>query len=133
MNALTRPGGEVFARLEPGVNVPSIALQVSGPSEWGFECYQAGDMYACMIADMVGSLSGSVTFGLIFGGFILLALYIAGNGEIATVSIMTILLGGILVPALPGTYRTAAYSIMFAGMFVGLWAVVRRYVLEVGT
>lgn len=133
MTAAIQPAGEVFPRLTSGVNVPKIAIQTTGPSTWGFECYGGGDMYACMISDLVAAFSGSVTFGLIFGGFILLSLYVAGNGEIASVSIMTILLGGILVPALPGSYRTVAYSIMFAGMFVGLWAVVRRYVLEVGT
>jgi hypothetical protein len=133
MSALETLAEAVPRGVDPRSYVSSMPLQVDGPDTWGFECYAGGDMYSCMIGDMVGAFSGSVTFGLIFGGFIILAYYLAGDGEIATVAIVTILFGGILIPALPGTYRTVAYSIMFAGMFVGLWAVTRRYVLEVGT
>jgi len=126
--------GEVFAALPPRGYVWKTTLQVVGPSEWGFECYQnTGDMYACMISDLTTATSGEITFGLLVGGAVLLALYLAGDGEVATVSIMTILFGGILIPALPGGYRTIAYSIMFMGMFVGVFALARRYVLEVGT
>ena len=99
----------------------------------GIACYETGSMYACMIGDIAAAAGGAVNLGLLVGGVLMVAFYIAGDGELATPAILTVLLSGIMLPALPGTYRTIAYSMMFLAVFIGGFGVARRYILQVGT
>jgi len=99
----------------------------------GISCYQSGSMWSCVAQDLASAAGGEVTFGLLVGGVLLLAFYIAGDGEIATPSVLAILLVGILLPVLPGSVRQMATGLMLMGVVGGLFALARRYVLQVGT
>lgn len=99
----------------------------------GLQCYQSGSMWVCLVQDLAGAFGGELNFGLVVGGLVLLAYYIAGDGEIATPAVLTILLSGLLIPALPGGVRNVATGLMLIGIVGGAWAVARRYTLQVGT
>jgi hypothetical protein len=97
------------------------------------QCYSTGDMWACMVADLAAATGGELNFGLVVGGMLMLAMYIAGDGEIATPAVLMLLLGGILTPILPGGVRQVATGLMLMAVVGGAFVVARRYVLQVGT
>jgi len=98
-----------------------------------FACYQDGGMLSCMIDDMGAAFGGPTAFGLIVGGAIILALYVASDFDPAAPTVGTILIGGMLIPALPPGFQSIGLSIMALGAIMGLFVAARRYVLQVGT
>ena len=91
-----------------------------------------GDGYQCMIEALVTATGGEVAFGFLIGGFTILILYVASSYHPAPPAVGTLLLGGILVPALPAQYRATAQVVMLMGFIAGVFVMLRRYSLEVG-
>ena len=98
-----------------------------------FACYRGGGMLECAIGDMGAAFGGPTAFGLIAGGALILSLYVASDFDIAAPTVGTILIGGMLIPALPAGFQSIGLSIMALGAIVGLFVAARRYVLQVGT
>lgn len=97
------------------------------------DCYEAGNgMFQCALGDIVAPF-GDAVFGLIAGGAILLGLYYAGDGSLATPTVVLILLGGILIPMLAAGYGGLAMTLTVIGIAAGFWGLFRRYILTPGT
>lgn len=65
--------------------------------------------------------------GLLLGGTLLTSLYIAGDGDIVVPSVVTILLGAVLVPVLPPQFVTLAYTVTAIGITVAVFAMWSRF------
>lgn len=80
-------------------------------------CYTDGlNWLQCGLDQLTVSAGGEGMFGLLVGGVLLLAFYMVSGGRLATASTLTVLIGGILVPALPAAYQGIAMAIMFLGL-----------------
>lgn len=103
------------------------------------ECYtngsnpQEADLYGCMVGDIGAAFGGPEVFGLFAGAAVLLALYIAADFDPAAPTVGTILIGGMLIPALPAQYSTIGLTMMMLGAVIGIFVAAQRYILEVGT
>jgi predicted benzoate:H+ symporter BenE len=90
------------------------------------------DGFQCMLDSMVGAFGGEAVMGFVVGGMLILSLYIGSSYHPAPPSIGTMLLGGILVPVLPPQHQTTAQVVMLMGFILGVFVLLRRYVMEVG-
>jgi hypothetical protein len=96
-------------------------------------CLQnTGDGAQCMFDALAASAGGQATFTFIVGGALLLALFLGSDYEPAPVAGAVVLLGGLLVSGLPGQYQGIAQTVVLLGLFAGVWAVGKRYFLQVG-
>lgn len=91
-----------------------------------------GDWFACMF-DPVTATTGETGFGLLVGATLIMALYLAGDGSMATPSVAIILFAGVMVPVLPGAYVGVAQGVAIIGVFAALLAVGQKYVLSPST
>jgi hypothetical protein len=99
------------------------------------ECYaqgSEGNLLQCILDDLTLAVGGEAVFGLLVGSVSILALYIAGNGDAATPTVATILLGAVAVPVLPPQFRGAAYAVLVVGVAFGMFAAAGRWVLRGG-
>jgi hypothetical protein len=110
-----------------------VPLQEIPTNPWG-GCYTggegSGDLIQCTFGDLGGAYGGDAVFGVVVSSFIVLAFYIAGNGDLATPTVLLILLGGVAAPLLPAQYIQAAQTIVVVGIATGLVSIGRRYVLS---
>ena len=103
------------------------------------DCYTTGDdpesadLYQCMVSDTAAAFGTPEMMALVFGFGIILALYIASDFDPAAPTIGTILIGSMLIPALPAEYSSVGLILMMMGGVIGLFVAAQRYVLEVGT
>jgi hypothetical protein len=88
------------------------------------------DMLQAALDDLVAAAGGEAIFGVLIGGTLILSLWIAGDGDLATPSVITVLLGAIMFPLLPGTYLGIARVITFIGLTAATLAAVEKYYLE---
>jgi len=65
-------------------------------------------------------------------GTLLTSLYIAGDETVAVPSIVTILLGAVMVPVLPPQYVGFAYTVVVLGIVVAIFAVWTRFTHQGG-
>lgn len=106
----------------------SWILQISqacSSSDWA-----SGDWFRCTFEPAVQT-AGEPTVGMLLGGTIVFAMYLAGGG-LAAPSVITILLAAALVPLLPGGLVGIAAGVAFIGLVGTLIGVGRRYVLPQG-
>lgn len=122
MTALLPP---LFDAATPGVDV--VVGQSAGP----LECYvdSSSDMLGCAITEYTGTV-GEALFGLIIGGILLLSLYVAADGDLVVPAVVTTLVGGGLIPLLPGSYQGIAIVIMFLGLIGSVFAVGVKYATQ---
>lgn len=92
--------------------------------------YQDGQMLEAALTDLAGAVGGQEMFGLIGGGTLMLVLYLASDGGMATPAVVMTLVGGLLISTLPPGYQTMAQVVIFLGLAAGVWAVLRKYALE---
>lgn len=93
----------------------------------------AGGFLDASVSDLVAALGGWGLFGLLIGGAILYASWEASpDRSLALPSALTVLLGGIMIPVLPGNYQQLAMPIIIVGLAAGFVAVGQRYVLRGG-
>ncbi|CAI49749.1 uncharacterized protein NP_7040A (plasmid) [Natronomonas pharaonis DSM 2160] len=91
-----------------------------------------GDLVECVTTDLSAAAGGTTMMGLLIGGTLLLSLYIAGDGDPAVPTVVTILVGGTLVPMLPPHLTPFAYSIVVLGIAFGGMAAAQRWLLRGG-
>lgn len=92
----------------------------------------SGDGWECMISAWVDAFATDALLGLVIGGMLVLAFYIASGYHPAPPAIGTMAIGGALIPILPPQYRGMAQVVMLLGFIVGVFVALRRYSLEVG-
>jgi hypothetical protein len=76
------------------------------------------------------NLLGEFFLGVVFGGTIVLSMYIAGRGDLAPPTTVAMLMTPIAMPFLPGWATGIIWGLVFLGLTSALMAVARRYVLE---
>jgi hypothetical protein len=91
-----------------------------------------GDWHFCLFSPVV-DLVGEPTFGLIVGAGLWAALYLASGGESSTPTVVVMLLGTIMFPALPAQFTGVAWSILVLGAAAALLQVLQRYLLDPST
>lgn len=91
------------------------------------------DLARCMFRDFANAFGGEPTFGVFVGGVVMISLWIASPRQsIAAPAALTILLGSLLFPVLPGSYQEFAWTFIVIGLAAALLSVARRYVLDPG-
>lgn len=92
-------------------------------------CWEQGnDLMGCAAQSLVEPF-GIALFGLLVAGGMILGIWFAGDGDLATPAVLAILLGGIFLPVLSGGYVRIAQMFMFLGLVAALLAVARKYVM----
>lgn len=103
------------------------------PLQTNISCLnETSDGYSCMLDAYTGAAGGEAMFTLIVGGFVLLVFYVGSDYHPGPVSVATLLLGGILIPALPPQYGSVGGTVVLLGFILGVWAIIRTFFLEVG-
>jgi len=97
------------------------------------QCLQnSGDGAQCLFDALASAGGGQATFTLLVGGGLLLGLFLGSDYEPAPVAAAVVLLGGLLVGGLPGQYQGMAQTVVLLGLLAGVWALGKRYFLQVG-
>lgn len=99
-----------------------VLLQACEPSEF------LSDAMGCTFGPVTG-LIGEGMFGLMLSGVLLLAFYIAGNRGLAGPSVLLILISGMAIPILPGSYAGIAWTMAFVGVAAGIVSIGSRRML----
>lgn len=93
---------------------------------------ESTEMTDCLVEGAFGAGPAPELMGLIMAGTLLTSLYIAGDGTVAVPSIVTILLGALMVPVLPAQYVGFAYTVVVLGIVVAIFAVWTRFTHQGG-
>jgi hypothetical protein len=88
-----------------------------------------GEWHSCMIDPVVG-VTGVALFGLLVGSAMWISLYFAGGGDTSTPTAVTILVGSVLFPILPGGMVGIAYGALTIGVSAAFFQVLQKYVLN---
>jgi len=104
---------------------PSVAN-----SDLGCFVDQSTPMTDCLVDGAFGAGPAPSLMGLLMGGTLLMSLYIAGDGDLIVPSVVTILLGGAMVPVLPPQFVPLAYSFLVLGVAATIFGVWIRYTEE---
>lgn len=99
----------------------------------GGSCYFGGDALSCLINQWVVAFGGPNVFGLLTGSLLFIAFYIASDGSISVPAVALLLVGTVLIPALPAQYSAIATTVVFIGLAAAVFAVMQRYVLNPST
>lgn len=91
-----------------------------------------GDLLEAVLTDLTAATGGEALFGILAGGAIVLAFYVGGGRDLATPTVLTILLGSVLIPMLPGQYQQLGLSLIIVGIAAGIMAIANRYILRLG-
>ena len=88
----------------------------------------------CVFPGLASAVGGSdALFGLFLGAGILVPMWVADDeGRLGPPAVLLILLGGSLLPMLPGNMRGAAWTVIILGVAAAIAVVANRYVLDVG-
>ena len=84
-----------------------------------------GDMTACIVESVFSAGPAPSLMGLVMAGTMITSLYIAGDGDAVVPSVVTILLGSVLIPLLPAQFVSLAYAVVVVGLTVAgftLWS-----------
>lgn len=92
--------------------------------------YFGGDLVRALLDDLVYAAGGEATFGVLVGGALILSFWVAGDGDLATPAVLTVLLGVIMFPLLPASYLNIARVIAFLGLVAAILAALEKYYLE---
>jgi hypothetical protein len=84
----------------------------------------------CVLPQVVAAVGSEQMFGLLLGGSLIAGLWLAGDGDLATPAAVTVLVGGVLFPILPGGYLGIARTVAFLGLVAVILAVLEKYYLE---
>lgn len=86
----------------------------------------------CALNQQSSAVGGDPVWGLVAGGMLLLAFYVASGRRLDVPAVVMTLLGGFLVPALPASYQNIALVIAFMGLVTAAFAALRKYVMNPG-
>ena len=94
--------------------------------------FLGGDLLANSLNLMTAAVGGQGWLGMGIGGLIYLGFWLAGKQELATPTVVTILLAAVVVPMLPGGLQGTAKGLVIVGVMGGLMAIGRRYIMSPG-
>lgn len=100
-----------------------------------FDCWTgtgtngAPDILQCAL-DAIVAPFGEALFGVFAAAFVILPLWLAGDGDLVVPGIAAMILGGIMLPVLPPDYANMAQVVMFLGLVAALLAVANRYFMD---
>jgi len=107
---------------------PTTPIPGSGDK---LNCYTGGgNGLHCMFNQLSAATSGSTLFGILVGGAVLVAYWIAGDGDITVPTVFLIIFGALLAGSLPAQYRSMALALVVVGVMAALYAILKRYVLS---
>lgn len=89
-------------------------------------------MTECFTEGLFAAGPSPSLIGLMLSGALLTSLYIAGDGDAVVPAVITILLGGAMVPILPPQYVTLAYTVAVVGTAVAIFAAWNRFTSPTG-
>lgn len=97
-------------------------------------CYIAenANMLSCGLGDVIAATRGEAILGLLGGGGLMLGFYQASDGSLAAASVLTLLVGPLLIPVLPAQLAAVATTIMFLGLVGGILSALNKYVMSTG-
>jgi len=97
---------------------------------FALDCYTDNPrtMQWCALEDITAAFGGQGLFGLAVASLVFVGGYTVTDGDIVTPGVVLLLLGGILVPSLPGQYQTLALTLMFAGAVGAVMQLLEKYV-----
>lgn len=84
----------------------------------------------CSLNQLTAAVGGEGLFGLMVGSATIMSFYIASGGNLATAATLTVLIGGVLVAALPASYQGIAITIMFIGLVGAVLRGLETFVLS---
>jgi hypothetical protein len=90
--------------------------------------YTDGGLLEAALNDLAAAVGGDAVFGLLVGGTLILAFYLASSGGLATPAVLTALVGGLMIPVLPAGMQRIAQVIIFLGLVAALLAGLDRWV-----
>ena len=90
-----------------------------------------GSLFQWAIDNIYASLGGEALGGTLITGAILVSLYLAGSRSFATPAVVLILLGGIMLPLLPGGLAQIGTTVMLLGLVAAILAVAEKYFIQV--
>lgn len=101
-----------------------------GNGEYMLDCYTNNprQMHNCAFDDIAGAFGGQGVIGLAVAALVFIAGYNIGDGDIVLPSVVLLLLGGVLIPALPAQYEMLALTLMFAGAVGAVMQLLGKYV-----
>jgi hypothetical protein len=107
-------------------------LLAVGGGDYMLDCYvnNPRQMHTCAFGDMSASFGGQGVFGLAVAALVFIGGYNTGDGDIVLPSVVLLLLGGILIPALPSQYQMLAMTLMFAGAVGAVMKLLGKYVFS---
>jgi hypothetical protein len=85
---------------------------------------------ACVLPQLVAAVGGQQLFGVLIGGSLIVGLWWAGEGDLATPATATVLVGGVMFPLLPASYLGIARTVALLGLAAMILAAVEKYYLE---
>jgi hypothetical protein len=91
-----------------------------------------GDLLSAVLADLTAATGGEALFGVLVGGLIVTSFYVGGDRDLATPTVLTIILGSVLIPMLPASYQQLGISLIIVGIAAGIMALANRYILRLG-
>lgn len=94
----------------------------------GIDTWGSGDWETAVFGPIV-DLIGEGAFAVLIGSVLIVSFWLAGDRDLAAPSIVTILLGALMFPLLPGNFQGIAWAVVFIGVTGAFFAVMRRYVL----
>jgi len=89
---------------------------------------------SCLFPQIGAGTGGSqALFGLLLGAGIVIPMWLADpESRIAAPTVLLILIGGALLPALPGNMRGAAWTLIILGMTAAIGVLAKRFILNPG-
>ena len=99
----------------------------------GGSCYFGSDPLSCLIDQWVVAFGGPNLLGLLAASLLFIGFYIASEGSVSVPAVALLLVGTVLIPALPAQYSSIATTVVFVGLAAAIFAVLQRYVLNPST
>lgn len=95
-------------------------------------CYttQGNNLLTCALDDIVAAFGGEAMFGLLVGGAITFALYLAGDGDVRTPAAVLILISGTIFGALPSRYATMGLTFGVLGLAAAIYTVLENEYMD---
>ena len=84
-------------------------------------------MTECVTEGVFSAGPAPSLIGLMLSGTLLTSLYLAGNGTVIVPAVITILLGGAMVPLLPAQFVSLAWTVLAVGVTAAVFSLWARF------
>ena len=91
---------------------------------------KSGDLTGCVLEGVFSAGPSPEIMAFVLGCMLLTSLYLAGDGSVVVPAVALIIFGSILVPLLPGQYRSLAYTVVVIGITVASFYAYQRFAVR---